>query len=376
MEQRTTNVVYPNQLALLAFIAGFTFKVVMLPQYMAGIAGRNCALAMAYMMAVEVMIFAVIYGVIRRTSLLEAKIPEPLKAVFVALIAASSFFKATVLSAEAVSYISTTLFDNGLWRLILCAYMPCLVYIAYKGGNVLARTAQIVFWFIAVSLLFNILFAQFKGDIGNLLPMEFDAQVLAACDRYAVWFGDYTPFLFLTVARPDKPQKIRLPIMLAVTYIAAVAFMVIFVMVYGGGGIMVSNAFNKIAIFNRISLLLGTVDFPTVCSWLMMSVIKLALIMYGVTEGITYFIRKRAAVSVITGLALSLTLFFGVGNMDISYTVATSWARYAICAVEYLVPIAVYISVRVFDKTSRPFDSREVNVRQIREDGKCREGKV
>ena len=348
---KTTNVVYPNQIALLAFIASITFKVVMLPQYFAGSAGRAAPIAMAYMMAVEVMEFVIIYGVIRRTSLLEAHIPAALKAAFILLISASSYFKTVVLSAEAVSYISTTLFDNGLWRLIVLAYMPCLVYISYKGGNVLARTAQIVFWFM------------------------FSAEIMKACDRHMVWFGDFTPFLFLTVARPAKPQKVRLPVMIALCFAAAAGFMVIFITAYGGGSIMVSNAFNKIAVFNRISLLLGTVDFPTVCSWLMMSVIKLALIVYGVVEGLTYFLKKRLAIALLTGLALSLTLFFGITNMDVSYKIATSPVRYAVGAIEYLLPPAVYLAVRIFDKTSVQFDSTKVDVDALREEGKCREGK-
>lgn len=372
---KTTNVVYPNQIALLAFIASITFKVVMLPQYFAGTAGRSAVLAMAYLMTIEVMEFVIIYGVIKRTSLLEAHIPPLLKGMFIALIVASSYFKTVVLSAEAVSYISTTLFDNGLWRLIVLAYMPCLVYIAYKGGNVLARTAQIVFWFIAVSLLFNVLFARFRGDIGNLLPLEFGAEVMKACDRHLVWFGDFTPFLFLTVARPAKAQKVRLPIMIAISFVAAVGFMVIFTTAYGGGGAMVSNAFNKIAVFNRISLLLGTVDFPTVCSWLMMSVIKLALIVYGVVEGVTYYLKKRFLAAVAAGAALSLTLFFGITNMDVSYEIATSPVRYIVGAIEYLLPPCVYLAVRIFDRQSVPFDSTKVDVKQLREEGKCREGK-
>ena len=373
---KTTNVVYPNQIALLAFIASFTFKVVMLPQYLAGSAGRSSVIAMAYMMTIEVMEFVIIYGVISRTSLLQAHIPPPLKAAFILLIVGSSYFKTVVLSAEAVSYISTTLFDNGLWRLIVLAYMPCLVYIAYKGGNVLARTAQIVFWFIAASLLFNVLFAQFRGDAGNLLPAEFSGRVMKACDRHMVWFGDFTPFLFLTSAKPGKPQRLRLPVMIFVCFFFSFAFMVVFITAYGGGAVMVSNAFNKIAVFNRISLLLGTVDFPTVCSWLMMSVIKLAVIVYGVVEGISYYVKKRFAVALLTGVALACTLFFGVTNMDVSYKIATSPLRYAIGAVEYLLPPAVYLAVRVCDKTSRRFDSAVQNAALLREEGKCREGKV
>ena len=372
---KTTNVVYPNQIALLAFIASFTFKVVMLPQYLAGSAGRSSVIAMAYMMTIEVMEFVIIYGVISRTSLLQAHIPPPLKAAFILLIVGSSYFKTVILSAEAVSYISTTLFDNGLWRLIVLAYMPCLVYIAYKGGNVLARTAQIVFWFIAASLLFNVLFAQFRGDAGNLLPAEFSGRVMKACDRHMVWFGDFTPFLFLTSAKPGKPQRLRLPVMIFVCFFSAVAFMVVFITAYGGGAVMVSNAFNKIAVFNRISLLLGTVDFPTVCSWLMMSVIKLALIVYGVVEGLTYFFKKRLIVALLTGIALSLTLFFGISDMDISYKLAVSPIRYAVGAVEYLLPPAVYLSVRIFDKTSVQFDSTNVDAEELRKEGKCREGK-
>lgn len=372
---KTTNVIYPNQVALLAFIASITFKVVMLPQYLAGDAGRAAPIAMAYLMAIEVMEFIIIYGVIKRTSLLQAHIPEVLKAVFILLVSASSYFKTVVLSAEAVSYISGTLFDNGLWRLIVLAYMPCLVYISYKGGNVLARTAQIVFWFIAVSLLFNVLFAHFNGDIGNLMPVRFSGEVMKACDRHLVWFGDFTPFLFLTVARPAKPQKVRLPVMIGLCFAAAVAFMMIFITAYGGGSVMVSNAFNKIAVFNRISLLLGTVDFPTVCSWLMMSVIKLALIVYGVVEGLTYFFKKRLMVALLTGIALSLTLFFGISDMDISYKLAVSPIRYAVGAVEYLLPPAVYLSVRIFDKTSVQFDSTNVDAEELRKEGKCREGK-
>ena len=123
---KTTNVIYPNQVALLAFIASITFKVVMLPQYLAGDAGRAAPIAMAYLMAIEVMEFIIIYGGIKRTSLLQAHIPEALKAVFILLVSASSSFKTVVLSAEAVSYISGTLFDHGLWPAAVFAFVSGL----------------------------------------------------------------------------------------------------------------------------------------------------------------------------------------------------------------------------------------------------------
>ena len=92
-------------------------------------------------------------------------------------------------------------------------------------------------------------------------------------------------------------------------------------------------------------------------------------------EGLTYFLKKSLAVALLTGLALSLTLFFGITNMDVSYKIATSPIRYAVGAIEYLLPPAVYLAVRIFDKTSVQFDSTKVDVDALREEGKCREGK-
>ncbi|MDE5618072.1 MAG: hypothetical protein K2I79_01125 [Clostridia bacterium] len=377
MLRRTTNVVYPRQLALLAFIAAFTFKVVMLPQYLSGVAGRQSALAMAYIMAVEIAMFFIIYGVISRTSLLQSAMPAPLKGLFVILLVASSSVKTGVLTAETVSYVSTTMFDDGLWRLVIIALMVTLVFVAYKGANVIARTAQIVFWFIAASILFNILFAQFKGDLGNLLPMNFDASVLSACDRHIMWFGDFTPFLFLTVAKPARPQRSGLAIIMPLLFILTVGFIVVFTSVYGGGSILVSNAFNKIGIFNRISMLLGTVDFPTVCSWIMMAVIKLSILLYAIIEGINYYVKRRGWVAVICGLAIGLAIFFGIKNLDRAYKFATSWVRYVVCAIEYLVPLGVYLSVRKWDANALPFEAAgDKEARILKEAGECAERKV
>ena len=61
--------------------------------------------------------------------------------------------------------------------------------------------------------------------------------------------------------------------------------------------------------------------------------------------------------------------------MDISYKLAVSPIRYAVGAVEYLLPPAVYLSVRIFDKTSVQFDSTNVDAEELRKEGKCREGK-
>lgn len=139
---------------------------------------------------------------------------------------------------------------------------------------------------------------------------------------------------------------------------------------------MVSNAFNKIGIFNRISMLLGTVDFPTVCSWLMMAIIKLSVILYAIIEGITYYVKRRGWVSVAVGLALGLAIFFGLKNLDRTYKFATSWIRYAVGGIEYLLPPAVYLAVRKWDKDAAPFSAATPEQEALEEADKCAERKA
>ena len=92
--------IYPKQFLLLSFIASLTFKMVMLPQYLCREAGRNAYLTMLYMMVIELLMLAIIYGTISHGGLLQLNIPKPFKYCFCILILASCFMKCGVLTSQ------------------------------------------------------------------------------------------------------------------------------------------------------------------------------------------------------------------------------------------------------------------------------------
>ena len=109
MKEDQLNKVYEDQFLLLAFVTIVTFKVVMLPQYFIKAASNNGYIIMAFLVIVEMMMMAVVYGITKHGSLLQLDVPKWLKGVFAILVFSSSFIKSTVLGSEGVSYISTSI---------------------------------------------------------------------------------------------------------------------------------------------------------------------------------------------------------------------------------------------------------------------------
>lgn len=350
MTDRISDKIYTGQFAILAFISSVCFKVVMLPQYLTSVAGRNAWLAMLTLVLADGAALACVYAVVTRTDLRSLPAPVPLKRMMTVIVGVTCFAKLVLFTAETTAYCSTTLFDEGLWRLVLAGLVPALIYLTYKGGNVLARTALIIIWFVALVVVLNVVFAEEAGTVWNIFPVNYDAKVLFACDKYLAWFGDFSPLLFYGVT--SKKRKTFVPVLISYLFILVftVGVAVAFTSVYGGGGVLVANAFNKLAIFNKLSTLLGTVDFTVVCAWLLIAVIKLALLSSAVVECVLTFCGGRKAVSVLVCAVLGVLTFFGVGNQQTVYNAMTGALRYLTVAADYVVPVVALVCVAVFGR--------------------------
>lgn len=354
MRDKVSDKIYTGQFAILAFISSVSFKVVMLPQYLAAVAGRNAWLSVLTMILIDGIALACVYGVTTRTDIRALPAPVPLKRLMLAVVGFTCFAKLSLFTGETTAYCSTTLFDEGLWRLILAGLIPALAYLTVKGGNALARVAQIVVWFVAAVVVLNVIFAENAGTLKNVLPISYGTKNIAACDKYLAWFGDFSPLLFFSIADKKRNGKKKNIVPVLISYIFILVFTVglalAFTAVYGGGGVLVANAFNKLAIFNKLSTLLGTVDFTVVCAWLLIAVVKLALLAVATVECIRCFFGDRKVISIILCAVLGVVTFFGVGNQQTVYNVMTGPLRYATIAADYAVPLIALVCTFVFGK--------------------------
>lgn len=350
------NRAYNNQISILAVIASLTFKVVMLPKYMTEVAGNMAFVSVAIMMLLDVIGYLLVTYVIRRVNIMKLDNKWLIAPIMLGLLVMLGV-RMVVLSSETLTYINGTLFDQGRIAFVLLALAPFPAYIVYKGGNSIARLAQILFWFILAGIGFTIIFARLDLDFLQLTPMFNDgfAPIFKGCNDHYLWFGDYIPFLFLQIIpeknKQGKPRKNTFPLILLIIYIATVFFYMIFTSVYGDAGGLVMFAFNKMAIFNKISALIGPTNFPAVITWLLMSIIKLSLILYAMTMALTYFIKRKWLAILINVVTITAVIGLAVPSVEASYALGTGWVKYIAAVVQYITPIVLAIYVKVkYDK--------------------------
>lgn len=356
MTNKLNNKIYTEQYLLLAFISIITFKVVMLAQYLVSTAGNEAYITMAIMITIEIMMTAVVYGIVKNGSLLELDIPKAVKGIFAVLLFFTTLTKCVLLGSEGVSYISTSIYDNVRWSYVTLALMIVCTYLAYKGGKVIARTAQIFFWLMAVSFAFHVIFSNTQLELVNLLPFKLSPEIAAAGDRYLIWFGDYTSLLFFSIAKSPNAKGKRMWIwtILAIigTLICAVGLMIIFICIFGESGAVIGNAFLNVSSLNKIAFMIGSMDLPTVCSWIVMCIIKLALLLFAAKECAKFFFGDKWWISVVCGAAAYIAIVYGIGNLKTSFRIATGAVRYFVYFADFLVVAITYILVYASKKKS------------------------
>lgn len=371
MQNKLNNKIYTEQFLLLAFISLITFKVVMLPQYLVKTAGSQSYMTMFFMIAIEIMMLCVVYGITKNGSILQLDIPKWLKGIFAILVFSSSLIKSTVLGSEGVSYISTSLYANVSWSFVMLALMIVCLYLAHKGGKVLGRTVQIFFWILIFALVFYAVFSNSNFDIINLMPYKISPELAVAGDKYLMWFGDFTPLLFMSVQPSPNRKKSTLAIWIAIAVIAAlictVGLMIEFICIFGASGEIVGNAFLNVSSLNKISFMIGSVDLPTVISWLIMCVIKFSLLLFAMAECAKFFFGNKALVSLACGIIVYAIVVYGIGNLKACYNLATGWLRYFVLAAEFGVTFVAYIAMRVSQKRNQSISQSANNQGEVYE---------
>ncbi len=357
MNNKLNDRIYTEQFLLLAFISIMTFKVVMLAQYLVSAAGNEAYITMTVMISVEIMMCALVYGIVSYGSITRLPLPKGVKYILALALFFTSMAKCVLLGSEGVSYISTTIYDNVRWSYVCLALMLVCCYLAYKGGKVIARTAQIFFWLMAISFAFHVIFAKTDLELVNLLPLDFSKDIAVAGDKYLIWFGDYSCLLFMSVSKSPNAKNKRLAIwtVLAIlgTFLCAVGLMLIFVCIFGDSGAIVGNAFLNVSSLNKIAFMIGSMDLPTVCSWVVMCTIRLSILLFACKECLRIFFGERWWLSALCALIAYVLIVYGIGNLKTGYTVATSYLRYFVYLTDFIVVIALYIYVHVKFKNKK-----------------------
>lgn len=353
------NTVYTRQFALLVFILCFTFRVSRLPPLVAEAVGSSSLFVIMLYLLAEAVHFLVVYRFVLSGGA-EVIGQTALYKVLSLALGASFFFKIVMACAGTTTYTVESVFENiGAPAVVLALIVP-VGYVAIKGIRTIARTAEIISWFVGFVLILNIVFLKVYTDFSRNLPFIDGgvAEILRKADRFFIWFGDASPLLYITV-RPSK----RNPTLLfaGIGGALVIAGFALMNALYGEASRYVVNLVVKVASFNQFSDKLGRLDWTGLIIWMMLAVLYAGIYLWAAGEAVKPVLKgKRKAVIVLVAAAAVVTV---IVNKDLSKTIAffQGNGRWYVAACNYLIPPVLLIYSAICKKRNAGTEGREVN---------------
>ncbi len=338
-----------RQFALMACLLPLVFKVATLPRLIAEDAGRDCYFAIAIMAVVECIMLIIIVNIHRNGGISAFKkavgkvgyavITLPLLLVYGA--------KSIVYIAEATDYIANSMFYNITNYKVLIMLALIVLFVASRGFKGIGRSIELIIWLSVLIVAVGLCFGEVELNFGNLLPILGDGikPVANSLYKFMFWGLDLTPLLFVKVADINNKRPYILVAGAIMVGFATFVYMV-FVANYGGSVAFINNAFARLATFNVVNTEIGSIDWPSIVMWIAMAVMVLATNAIAGGRVLAQKGRfKQGAVGFFVAV-VAIVAGYWLYNVDLVLDFATSWLRYAVVAVQIVVPIIILIVVK------------------------------
>lgn len=340
------NAVLKRQLAIAIFCVSVVFKIAMLPMQISSAAQTQGYLTVIFMMGCDFLVFGMMYYLARQGGIRALDINPFIKKPLMLLLLTYFIFKAALYFSEIVNYVSLNIFDNGSWIMIMLILAAAAAFLSLRGIKPLMRVFELFIWLAVFTLIICIVLVNVDIDWTNVLPFAKDGAepIFQAGSENAFWFGDLLPIMFLTVKSGsqsgEKSSKKGWVIAFSVfaAYLLTVIFYVIFYGIYGNLASFTSNAFSKLAIYNKLSEQLGRMDWFAVISWITGGLLSVSLIMFACAECVREtFEMPRTAAGLLPFTAVILIVLLGFRNIETAHQTAREGWNYFALAIEYAV---------------------------------------
>ncbi|MEG1790774.1 MAG: GerAB/ArcD/ProY family transporter [Clostridia bacterium] len=336
----TNNLIYKRQLAVLIFIMAFTFKVSRLPPLVAEHVKSSGALLIALYLVFEIIMFFIIYRIANANGLKDIEDGNGKNIMYkllMLILLLNFLFKLCLMYAGTVLFVLELLFENISTEEIALILVIPIAYLSAKGIQTISRTAEISMWYIILVLVVNFLFLKASPDFSLNLPILNDEipVFLKKGSVFFFWFGDFTPFIFLTL-KDSKRNFIKVSLTASVLLILFV-FLLMFA-VYGNSARYISNFIVKVASFNQFANKLGRLDWTGMIAWLVLAILYLSVYLWAVIEAGSRIFKNRKAALSLGVIVLTLVIII-VGDLNKLIDFATTEFKYLAVFCNYLVPV-------------------------------------
>lgn len=259
-----------------------------------------------------------------------------------ALILLSSCYKMFVVTFD----VSTN------WLVFVLPVVLITTLVVSLGFNSVARTAELIFSVVLISVFALIFSPISQVQLSSLLPIGEAGwgNIFVAFFKRSFWFSDYV-FVFFVLDKIRVKRQVFAPMFLsfAVGVVATIAMNVVFTSLSGSLAVDFDNAMSKIGIFSLSSSASGRWDWLTLSVWLLSVFVKVVTFLYCAYKCVQYALNKPFVKTNYLALAcvcalLILPIFVAMEN---ALDAVVKYAGVAFALVQYALPLFLPLMVTV-----------------------------
>lgn len=353
-----------NQIALLYLLSIAGGKFLTLPSILAKDVGHDSWLVLVFGFLWDAICLCFLLWAIKLNqsgkmdlaAILNKTLSKVVTKIVMVLFFVIFIIRANILLASCYKTFAVT-FDVSTNWIVFVLPIAFLSFFAIKlGFNAIARTSQLLFGIIFISVLFLVLSPVSQVKISSLLPIGEAGWGKIIGDSFlrGFWFSDYLFVYFVWDSIKLKNNKVYAPIMLgfAVGVALTVCMNAVFVALYGSMASEFDLAMSKIGVYFVSNSSNGRWDWLTLSIWLTSVFLKIIVFIfcaYRSLEKLFEFNPNKLNVVALIFIALTLMLPMLISSETVLSTVV-AWGLIPFAFVQYALPISLPFLTKLANK--------------------------
>lgn len=341
-----------DQLALLYLMLVMGGKFLSLPALLAGDLGHDSWLSVIFSFLWDGICLCFLLWAIRIndkskldvSTILDKSVSKPVSKALLAIFFVIFVLRINILLGSCYTMFSVTFDVSTNWIVYLLPVAALSFFAIAKGFNAIARTGQILFGLILVSVVALFVSPLAEADFGQLLPIGEAGwgKILLTSYTRSFWFSDYI-FVYFVMDGIKIKKHVFTPMLVSFGVGAALSVLLnaVFVALFGYLAPDFDMAMSKIGVFSAANTTNGRWDWLTLSVWLTSVFIKVAVFAfcaYKCLEKIAgaHFVRFNWIAAAIVLLTLTLPMFASAEQL---LNTVIKWGVIPFTLVQYLLPL-------------------------------------
>lgn len=341
-----------DQLALILLLVITGGKFLSLPSLLARDLGHDSWLSMCFSFTWDAVGIVFLLWAVKLngkagldiSAILNNSVSKPIAKVILAVFFVIFVVRADILLISCYRMFSETFDVSTNWVVYVVPIALLGFFVIEKGFNSIARTSQLLFGLIIISVVTLLASPLTEVEFGNLLPIAEAGwdKVLSVSFKRSFWFSDYI-FIFFVMDGVKVKKRVFSPILLSFVIGAALSVLLnaVFVALFGVFAPSFDMAMSKIGVFSVASTANGRWDWLTLSIWLVSVIIKIVVFIFCAYKCLEKIAGKNFAhvnwlSAVIIVAALLLPMFVSAEQL-LNTVVAYGLIPFA--AVQYVLPV-------------------------------------